>query len=183
MPDNEFGYTAWGRDWVRLAEPLRLTKPEPLLPRARSIARNNGVRIELEGTVVRAHIHRGNEASITHLELTSFPRTTIDTIAAVVPADALTLSDDLHTAVVAAGISVTPILAATDCSCRARNARCLHMLAACYAVVRLIDETPWLALDLQGYRSTPPAAEAPDTPVSIARWTPIDALDPATFFG
>ncbi|MFF0634721.1 hypothetical protein ACFYTS_19695 [Nocardia sp. NPDC004151] len=182
MADNEFGYTAWGKDWVRLAEPLNLTKPEPLLPRARSIARNNGVHAEIEGTVVRAHIHRGSEASVTHLELTSFPRSTIDAIAAVVPADSLTLSDDLHTAVLAAGISVTPILAATDCSCRARNARCLHMLAACYAVVRLIDENPWLALDLQGYRLAPPAADA-DAPISIPRWTPIDALDPAVFFG
>ncbi|MFE3228722.1 hypothetical protein [Nocardia sp. NPDC059228] len=182
MVDNEFGYTAWGKDWVRLAEPLSLTKPEPLLPRARSIARNNGVRTEVEGTVVRAHIHRGSEASVTHLELTSFPRATIDAIAAVVPADTLTLGDELHAAVIAAGISVTPILASTDCSCRARNARCLHMLATCYAVVRLIDENPWLALDLQGYRSAPPATDT-DAPVSVPRWTPIDALDPAVYFG
>ncbi|MVU77366.1 hypothetical protein GPX89_08910 [Nocardia sp. ET3-3] len=182
MPDNEFGYTAWGRDWLRLAEPLRLTKPEPLLPRARSIARNNGVRTEIEGTVVRSHIHRGTEASVTHLELTTFPRTTIEALAALLPADTLTLSDDLHAAAVAAGISLTPILAGSDCSCRARNPRCLHMLATCYAVVRLIDETPWLALDLQGYRSTPPPPDT-DMPVSIPRWTPIDALDPATYFG
>jgi len=32
MADNEFGYTAWGMDWVRLAEPLRQTRPDPLLP-------------------------------------------------------------------------------------------------------------------------------------------------------
>ncbi|APA99936.1 SWIM zinc finger-containing protein [Nocardia seriolae] len=182
MADNEFGYTAWARDWLRLPEPLNLTKPEPLLPRARSIARNNGVRTEIEGSVVRAHIHRGSEASVTHLELTTLPHTTIAAIAAVVPADSLTLNDQLHAAVIAAGLSVTPILAATDCSCRARNARCLHMLATCYAVIRLIDENPWLALDLQGYRSTAPAAEA-ETPTSIPRWTPIDALDPAVYFG
>lgn len=182
MADNEFGYTAWGKDWVRLAEPLNLTKPEPLLPRARSIARNNGVQIDIEGNVVRARIHRGSEASVTHLELTTLPRTTIDALAAVIPADTITLSDELHAAVVAAGISITPILAGTDCSCRARNARCLHMLATCYAVVRLIDETPWLALDLQGYRSAPPET-ADETSVSIPRWTPIDALDPAVYFG
>ncbi|MEC3953919.1 hypothetical protein VMT65_12860 [Nocardia sp. CDC153] len=181
MADNEFGYTAWGKDWLRLAEPLTLTKPEPLLPRARSIARNNGVRVEIEGTVVRSHIHRGSEASVTHLELTPFPRATIDAIAAVIPSDTLTLSDDQHAAVLAAGITVTPILAATDCSCRARNARCLHMLATCYAVVRLIDETPWLALDLQGYRLNPPEADE-DVPTSIPHWTPLDALDPAVYF-
>ncbi|MTE13685.1 SWIM zinc finger family protein [Nocardia aurantiaca] len=182
MADDEFGYTAWGRDWVRLAEPLSLIKPEPLLPRARSIARNNAVRTEIEGTMVRAHIHRGSEASVTHLELTSLPRATIEAIAAVVPADTLTLSDELHAAVIGAGISVTPVLAGTDCSCRARGARCLHMLATCYAVVRLIDENPWLALDLQGYRSAPPDTRT-DAPVSIPHWTPIDALDPAVYFG
>ncbi|MFE3193230.1 hypothetical protein ACFXHA_29795 [Nocardia sp. NPDC059240] len=182
MPDNEFGYTTWGKDWVRLAEPLRLTKPEPLLPRARSIARNNGVRTELEGTIVRAHIHRGTEASITHLELTPLPRTTIEALARIVPGDTLVLGDDLHAAVLAAGLSVAPILAATDCSCRARSPRCLHVLATCYAVVRLIDENPWLALDLQGYRNTPPDMDD-TTPTSIPRWTPLEVLDAATYFG
>ncbi|AYF76915.1 hypothetical protein D7D52_27410 [Nocardia yunnanensis] len=182
MADNEFGYTAWARDFVRLAEPLRVTKPEPLLPRARSIARNHGVRTELEGTVVRAHIHRGTEASVTHLEFTPLPRPTVEALSAIVPADTLTLSDELHAAVGAAGISVAPILAGTDCSCRARNARCLHMLATCYAVVALIDENPWLALDLQGYRAATPETDS-DVPVTVSRWTPIDALDPVTYFG
>ncbi|MFD6106897.1 hypothetical protein ACFWFQ_30030, partial [Nocardia salmonicida] len=80
MADNEFGYTLWGRDWVRLAEPLRQTRPEPLLPRARSIARNDGVGIEIEGRTVRAHLHRGGQASIAHVEVAPLSRAAVTAI-------------------------------------------------------------------------------------------------------
>lgn len=182
MPDNDFGYTAWSKDWLRLAEPLSLTKPEPLLPRARGIARNDGVATEISGTVVRAHIHRGAEASVTHLELTPFSRDTIEALGRLIPPDALVLSDELRAAVAEAGIAIAPRLLSSDCSCRARLDRCLHMLATCYAVVRQIDENPWLALDLQGYRSTAAAPESA-VPTAPPRWTPLDTLDPATYFG
>ncbi len=180
MPDNEFGYTAWGMDWVRLAEPLRITRPEPLLPRARSIARNGGVRTEIEGASIRASIHRGGQASVTYLETTPLSRTEIIAIAALIPAGTVELGDAEHKAIVAAGISPAPRLHITDCSCSARAPRCLHLLATCYTVARQIDENPWLALDLRGFRADAPDDAAPDAP---PRWTPIDSLDPATYFG
>ncbi|MBF6065545.1 hypothetical protein IU500_32045 [Nocardia terpenica] len=181
MPDNEFGYTAWGMDWVRLAEPLTTTRPEPLLPRARSIARNGGVRLEIEGTVVRASIHRGAQASVTHLELTPLPAATIAAIAALIPGAAVELADEHRATISAAGIAVAPRPLGTDCSCRARTTRCLHVLATCYALARRVDENPWLALDLQGYRGGgAPSAEDPAAPPP--RWTPIDTLDPARYF-
>ncbi|RDI44685.1 SWIM zinc finger family protein [Nocardia mexicana] len=180
MADNEFGYTAWGMDWVRLAEPLRVSRPEPLLPRARSIARNDGVQLEIEGSVVRAAIHRGGQASVTHVELTRLPAATITALAALIPADTVELADSVHESIRAAGLSVAPQLLSTDCSCSARKPRCLHLLATCYALARRVDESPWLALDLQGYRDS---ATAPaDTGAPLPRWTALDTLDPATFF-
>ncbi|MBU3065944.1 hypothetical protein KO481_31040 [Nocardia sp. NEAU-G5] len=182
MTDNEFGYTAWGMDWVRLAEPLRTTHPEPLLPRARSIARNAGVHTEIEGTAVRASIHRGAQASVTYLELTPLSGRAITAIAALIPTDTVELGDAAHAAITASGITVAPQPRSTDCSCSARTPRCLHVLATYYALARRIDETPWLALDLQGYRAAaPPTGNDPATPPP--RWTPLDTLDPATYFG
>ncbi|GAB2713825.1 hypothetical protein [Nocardia thraciensis] len=180
MADNEFGYTAWGMDWVRLAEPLRVSRPEPLLPRARSIARNDGVQLEIEGGVVRAAIHRGGQASVTRLEVARLPAATITALAALIPADAVELADSVHESIRAAGRSAAPHLISTDCSCSARKPRCLHLLATCYALARRIDENPWLALDLQGYRDTDTPPTATDAPPP--RWTPLNTLTPATFF-
>lgn len=181
MPDNEFGYTAWGMDWVRLAEPLRTTRPEPLLPRARSIARNAGVHTEIEGTAVRAAIHRGGQASVTYLELTPLTGGAIDAIKALIPTDTVELGDATHAAITAAGLSVAPNLRSTDCSCSARTPRCLHVLATYYALARRIDESPWLALDLQGFGSTSPVDSDPAAPPP--RWQPFDTIDTATYFG
>ncbi|UAK30061.1 hypothetical protein K8O92_19080 [Nocardia asteroides] len=179
MADNEFGYTAWGMDWVRLAEPLRQTRPDPLLPRARSIARNNGVRATVEGRVVRATIHRGGQASLTHVEVAALSRATITAIAGIVP-DPTVLTDDMHRAIGAAGVSLAPVLAGTDCSCTARSARCVHVLAVYYEMARQIDENPRLALAIQGYFAAAP--QDADESAPQARWTPISALDPQRFF-
>lgn len=182
MADNEFGYTRWGMDWVRLAEPLRQTRPDPLLPRARSIARNHGVRTELEGRVVRAHIHRGGQASITHIELAPLSREAVTALAATVgPAPAIP-TDEMYAAVAGAGVSVAPEPAAIDCSCTARTVRCVHVLATFYAVARQVDEDPRLSLDLQGYgREQDPDDSA--EPAESPRWVPLNRIDPAVYFG
>ncbi|WP_109527627.1 MULTISPECIES: hypothetical protein [Nocardia] len=180
MADNEFGYTPWGMDWVRLAEPLRQTRPDPLLPRARSIARNGGVATTVQGRVIRAAIHRGGQASVTHLEVAPLSRASITAITAVIP-DPTVLTDDMHRALVAAGIPPVPVLAATDCSCSARTARCVHVLSTIYDTARRVDENPRLALEIQGYFGVSDAARD-SVEVEAPRWTPIDALDPADYF-
>ncbi|WP_039799174.1 SWIM zinc finger family protein [Nocardia araoensis] len=179
MADNEFGYTAWGMDWVRLAEPLRQTRPDPMLPRARSIARNNGVQAAIEGRVVRATIHRGGQASVTQVEVAPLSRQTIAAIAGIVP-DPSVLTDDMYRGISAAGVSLAPVLAGTDCSCTARKTRCVHVLAVFYEMARRVDEDPRLGLAIQGYF----AAAPPDSDASApaTRWTPISALDPRRFF-
>ncbi|MFI5779668.1 hypothetical protein [Nocardia sp. NPDC051570] len=180
MADNEFGYTRWGMDWVRLAEPLSLTRPEPLLPRARSIARHGGVTLEYDNTGVRAHLQRGNQASVTYLEITPIPRPAISAIAAHIPAPTVELTDTLHNTLTTAGLTIAPRITTTDCSCSARTPRCLHYLATCYTLARQVDENPWLALDLQGYHRTLTEESDPHTPPP--RWTSLDSLDPTTYF-
>ncbi|MFC8529527.1 hypothetical protein [Nocardia sp. NPDC057227] len=179
MPENEFGYTRWGMDWVRLAEPLRSTRPEPLLPRARSIARNSGVRTVVEGRLVRATIQRGGQASVTHLEVAAPAGAAVAAVAGLVPDPAL-LGDDAHAALRAAGIDPAPVLAATDCSCSARRERCVHLLALCYEVARQVDAEPALALRIGGFLD--PAAGAPDTPAAPRRWIPLADMDAAGWF-
>ncbi|WP_433656345.1 hypothetical protein ACQPW1_34610 [Nocardia sp. CA-128927] len=180
MADNEFGYTKWGMDWVRLAEPIRQTRPEPLLPRARSVARNHGVQATVDGRIVRATIHRGSEASVIHVEVAPLARAAITAIGEVIP-DTAVLTDDMHRAVVAADLTVAPVLAGTDCSCKARIARCLHVLAVFYDMARRVDENPRLALEVQGYF----LAAQDDSPVhvEVPRWVPINTFDPANYFG
>ncbi|MFC9662430.1 hypothetical protein ACFVJ5_19525 [Nocardia sp. NPDC127606] len=178
MADNEFGYTQWGRDWVRLAEPLRQTRPEPLLPRARSIARNDGVRVEIEGRTVRAHLHRGGQASIAHVEVVPLSRAAVTAIGQTIT-DPTVLTDEMHRALVDAGHSPAPTLVSTDCSCSARTARCVHVFATLYTIARAVDENPRVALELQGYFD---ATADSDTPAQEPRWTPLHTLDPAHFF-
>ncbi|MET7769834.1 hypothetical protein [Nocardia sp. NPDC005366] len=180
MADNEFGYTAWGMDWVRLAEPLRQSRPDPLLPRARSIARNGGVRTGIEGRVVRAGIHRGDQASVTHLEVAPLSRAAITALAAAIP-EPTVLTDETHRALTAAGISPAPVLAATDCSCSARTPRCVHVLSAIYDMARRVDENPRLTLEIQGYFDAATGARSPAR-VEVPRWTALNALDPADYF-
>ncbi len=180
MADNEFGYTAWGMDWVRLVEPMHRSGPvRQLLPRARSLARNNCVQATVEGRFVRATIHRGEQASVTRLEVAPLTRTSITAIAGIVP-DTTVLTDDTHRNIVSGGIALAPVLSDTDCSCSARSAPCLHLLALLYEMARRVDENPRLALDVQGYFH----AATHDSAVAMpdARWTPISALDPTVFF-
>ncbi|MFI5716887.1 hypothetical protein [Nocardia sp. NPDC051750] len=181
MADNEFGYTRWGMDWVRLAEPLRQTRPDPLLPRARSIARNNGVRTETEGRIVRSHIHRGGQASITHIELAPLSRPAVTALATIVGTEPTMPTDDMYSAAMDAGVSVAPEPAAIDCSCTARTARCVHVLATFYELARQVDENPRFGLDLQGYGRDPaPDDSAP--PTESPRWIALNTVDPAQFF-
>jgi hypothetical protein len=131
---------------------------------------------------VRARIHRGAQASVTYLELTPLPAAAVTAISTLIPTDTVELGDTAHAAITAAGIALGPHLRSTDCSCSARTPRCVHVLATYYTLARQVDESPWLALDLQGYRNTtPPAGTDRTTP--RPRWTPLDTLDPATYFG
>ncbi|MGB6245422.1 MULTISPECIES: hypothetical protein [Gordonia] len=177
-PTAEFGYTRWGRDFLRIAEPTDVTRPEPLLPRARSLARNAMTDVQVDGRLIRGTVVRGGEASVAYLEFAPMSRQSARAVADVVgsaPGPAA-LTDDVHSRVA----DSSPELAVVDCSCRARTPRCVHVLALLYETVRRVDEDPRTALTLRGFHD---ALDGPaDDGDVIERWTPLTALDPQSFY-
>lgn len=176
-PAAEFGYTPWGRDYLRLAEPLRVTRPEPLLPRARTLARTAITDVQIDGRAIRGTVVRGGQASVATLEFRPMRRETAQAVAAAVGAAPTSsrLTADVH-----AMTGDDPVeLAAIDCSCRARTPRCVHALALMYRTVRHVDEDPRLALSLRGFQDALGDRHAGES--GIVQWTPLTALDPADF--
>ncbi|MEJ9080860.1 hypothetical protein WKY82_20810 [Gordonia malaquae] len=173
----EYGYTVWGRDFLRVVEPTSITKPEPMLPRARSLARNSVSGVVVDGRHVRGTIARGGSASVAYLEFAPMDRAAAETLAAVVGSapTAAALTEQAHDT-----IAGTPELAVVDCSCKARTAGCIHVLTLLYDTVRRVDEDPRIALQLRGFHDS---VDAPPESEAVPRWTPLSALDPATFYG
>ena len=177
--NREFGTTVWGRDWVRAAEPTAVARPDPALPRARSLARNDRVRdLELAPGRVAAVVPDRTERHV-GIVLPTWPPAQLATARVVLGGHAAgaDLPDAVHAALVAAGIPLAPDLGAatTTCSCARSGGRCVHALATCYEVARRLDERPRLALALRGLSD---AGRLPAT----AR-IPLSHLDPATFYG
>lgn len=178
----EFGFSAWGAEIVRLAEPLSTRTPNPLAPRARSIARNGGVTLTVDGRHVEGLVQRGGEASVAHLEFSAMTSTT-----AVVLRDLLGSSaepsDEVHRRLKESGAWSPAVLDVTDCSCRARGDRCLHILAGLYAVAAAVDRQPSLALELRDFR-----AATDDSPTDSgtcspgSRWVSLTAFDVADYY-
>lgn len=182
MADNEFGYTAWGMDWVRLAEPITQTRPDPLLPRARSIARNGGVQLAIDGRIIRAAIHRGAQASVTHLEVSPMPRPAILAVSHYLPPRQAVPTDEIHRAITKAGYPPAPTLTGVDCSCAARTSRCLHVLACYYAMAQRVDEDPRIALQIQDFSRAASADSDAQVAAEPQRWSALNALNPADYF-
>ncbi|MGC7096386.1 SWIM zinc finger family protein [Amycolatopsis lurida] len=160
---GEFGTTVWGRDWVRLAEPTSVTRPDSRLPKARSLARREQVRdVELAPGVVTASVdgHR------VRISVPQWDRATLDLARDKVR------GDDLPDSVHAELPGMTDVRA--DCDCTQRKNPCLHALATFYEVSRRLDERPRLAVLLRGLTQTPAAT---------ATRIPLGLLDPATFYG
>ncbi|GEE03227.1 hypothetical protein nbrc107696_36730 [Gordonia spumicola] len=175
-PNAEYGYTRWGRDFLRLVEPTSITRPEPMLPRARSLARTAVSAVVVEGRLIRGTVARGGSASVAYLEFAPMERAVADRLTSIVGPSptAAALTDDAHRA-----LACTPELTVVDCSCSARTARCIHVLTLLYETVRRVDENPVVALQLTGFHD---ASDAPVESSAIPRWTPLSALDPQRFY-
>lgn len=175
---DEFGATAWGHGWLRLAEPTTITRPDPALPRARTLARHDRVRdVDTAPGRVAAVVDDGGEHRV-HLTLPVWGPVDRERAMAALAGHAGTddLPDTVHAELRGADVPVTPSpdeLTAT-CSCTARRAPCVHILAAYLELSRRLDERPVLALLLRGATGRPRPADA-------AR-VPLDTLDPATFY-
>jgi uncharacterized Zn finger protein len=182
MADNDFGYTKWGKDWVRFAESLRQTRPDPQLPSARRMARDGKVQITIDGRTVRAAVHRGRGTTVTTIEVAPMSQGATAEISRQLSGVQPVLTDDLYGAIADAGHPPAPALVAVDCSCPADTPRCIHELAVYYDMARRIDDDPRIALDVQGFFR----ASADSTEVSTAgtqqRWIALNALDPAAYF-
>lgn len=186
----EFGFSRWGADVVRLAEPLSARVPNPLAPRARSLARNQGVELTVTGSAVAGLVSSGAQASIARLEFVAMSHDTAGALRELL-GSATEPDDDVHQRAKIASGGVGPQIAAADCSCRARGDRCVHILATLYALAAAIDHRPALALELQGFDQFLAArSEQQSEPGSmsvsragsepqlqpIARWIPLAGL-------
>ncbi len=182
MADDDFGYTAWGRDWVRLAQPLRQTRPNPALPRARKLARLGGVQVTIDGRVVRGVVQRGRGTSVASIEVAPMSRERIAGITGQLCGARPILTDELHRAITEAGHPPAPVLASVDCSCPDGTGGCIHVLAVYYEMARRVDDDPRIALDVQEFFQASPASARVATAALPQRWIPLNALDPAGYF-
>nr|WP_296773991.1 hypothetical protein [Rhodococcus sp. (in: high G+C Gram-positive bacteria)] len=172
---DEFGVTAWGREWIRLAQPTSITRPNPAVPRARSLARNDGVGdlVLTAGSVTASFEGR----KISHVTLTCplWDARQSAAAAEVVGAAGGDLPDALHAELLERGVPVAPSAddVAPTCDCAQRTRPCVHILATYFEVARRLDENPRLALALRGFD---PGYGS--TAVRI----PLADIDPATFY-
>lgn len=178
----EFGVTAWGRAWLRLAEPTTVTTVDARLPKARALARRDQVEYLVTAPGRIDAVVRAQDAK--HSIQLAFPlwddaaRDRADAFLDENPAAWQALSggdapDELAAAVGDVAPDADDIKA--TCRCRERRRPCLHQLAVLYALVQRIDEEPALALALRGWVR---AAVADDGPGPV----PLAALDPAGFY-
>jgi uncharacterized Zn finger protein len=175
--NREFGTTAWGRDWLRLAEPTSITRPDAALPRARSLARNDRVHdLAVEPGQVAALVEdRGrHRVSVT---VPTWPAAQLDRARSVLAGAAAgeDLPDSLHAALRDAGLELAARTGTTACSCGSRRDRCVHLLAAYFELARRLDERPRLALVLRGLTDGAAVRGTARIPLSL--------IDPATFYG
>ncbi|WP_227999167.1 SWIM zinc finger family protein [Nocardia australiensis] len=186
MIPAEFGATPWGRCWTRTVETTATAVPNPLLPKARSIARNHGATLTTEVGVVTAKVVVSGAESTVRIELPPWPEETkhdaerliAKSLAANPGLATGDLPDSLEAEFTAAGITFAVPLAeqVATCDCRTRKRPCVHILAGLYALSMRVDERPRLAVELR--MDSAAAAEDADPD-----WIPLTDLDPATFYG
>ncbi|RDI62709.1 SWIM zinc finger family protein [Nocardia pseudobrasiliensis] len=183
---SEFGATRWGRAWIRTVEKTTASVPNPALPRARSVARNQGATLTVEvGMVTAKVVVSGSEFTVT-IELPLWSEETkkdaerliAKSLAANPGLAAGDLPDGLEADFAAAGIAVAVPLdeQISTCDCRTRKRPCVHILATLYALSLRVDERPRLAVELRTDSATVAEQADPD-------WIPLTELDAAAFYG
>jgi uncharacterized Zn finger protein len=155
----EFGATPWGRAWVRTIE--RTTgPPNPLLPKARNLARHRAtlsvgpgrVEAEVASCQVRIDVPAWPEPTRAEVSrLAAEAATRHHGLAAGDLPDALVADLDRH----GIAFAVRPDETTSTCHCRTRRRPCVHVLAAVYALAQLVDERPALALELRSLDLAP----------------------------
>lgn len=185
MP-SEFGATPWGRSWTRTVECTTASGPNPLLPKARGIARNQNACLTTEVGVLTAKVVVSGAESTVRIELPPWSAETgaeadrliAKSLSANPGLAAGDLPDSLAAEFTAAGITVAVPLGdqVATCDCRTRKRPCAHILATLYALSMRVDERPMLAVELRTDRPAMIEEADPD-------WLPLTDMDPATFYG
>lgn len=181
MAQTEFGATAWGRSWVRSIERTDRV-PNQKLPKARSLARNQNTNITLATGAIASVVVDGSarhDVSVLVPRWDERETATAQTIlASGHPNSAVgDLPDHLVGALIKAGVPVSVALAdvAATCTCRSRARPCVHVFAALYALVLLIDERPVTALEIRADGLHSDAPTGPD-------WVPLTTVSPSSFY-
>ena len=181
-----FGSTPWGKDWIRRVEPIAVTRPNPMLPRARSLVRNDAVAVD-HNTVgeFRCVVSTGKKSETAVLSLPRYSATERKSVLRILArhtrggASSGDLPDEVHAELMAGKLSPVPSTADASCTCSGRIDPCVHVTAATYAVSLIVDQLPTSALAARGVDLL--ARTGPtDFP---RRWMPIESLDSTAFFG
>ena len=187
MIPAEFGATPWGRAWIRTIESTTAAGPNPLLPKARSLARNHAVTLTTEAGRVEAEVKVSGATQRVRIDLPTWPprqREDAERLIAKALADNRGLATgDLPDALEASlrehdiGIAVALDEQEAVCDCRTRKRPCVHILATIYALGQRVDERPVLAVELWSA-----GVEVVTTPAD-PDWVVLGDIDPATFYG
>ena len=181
-----FGSTPWGKEWIRRVEPIAVTRPNPILPRARSLVRNDSVVVNRNQIgEFRCVVSVGTKSETAVLSLPRYTATERKSVMRIIArhtrggASSGDLPDEVHTELVAERLSPVPDATGTSCTCSGRIDPCLHVTAATYAISLIVDQMPTSALAVRGVDLSA-ASTAKDVP---RRWMPIENLDSTAFFG
>jgi len=182
----EFGATPWGRAWVRTIESTGLAAPNPALPNARGLARNNAVSLTATTGRVDADVTASGRTNRVRIDLpiwSAQERAAAERCIAKALADNRGLaSGDLPDSLEAdlrrddVGIAVAGDDQLSECDCRSRRRPCAHVLAVIYTLSQRIDERPVLAIELRLSDAELGIPSDPD-------WVDLADVDPATFYG
>lgn len=186
MIPAEFGATPWGRAWVRTIESTTATGPNPLLPKARSLARNHAVTLVTTTSRLAAEVAASGVVHRVRIDLPRWPDPTqadAKRLISKAMADNRGLAlGDLPDTLAAdfahhdIGIAVALDDQIAACDCRTRRRPCVHILATIYTLTQLIDERPALAVELRSADTELAAPSDPD-------WIELTDIDAASFYG
>lgn len=181
-----FGATPWGKEWLRRVEPITATRPNPMLPRARSLARSESVIVDTN-TIgsIRCVVSAGKKIETATFAVPRYSAAHKRTALRIVTGHPThgrgsgDLPDALHAELVLRGLAPVPTDVDTACTCSSRTDPCVHVTAATYAISLIVDQSPTTALAIRGL-DLAEAAASTDFP---ARWMHIESVDAAAFYG
>ena len=186
MTAAEFGATVWGKAWLRTVAPTAAAGPNALLPKARSLARNDAATLTVRSGLIEARVVVAGVTSQVRITIppwTASQRSEVVKLLAENPAPAAgDLPDALELELWHRKINVNVPLAELDaeCDCTSKRRPCVHVLTAVHRLVQLVDERPRLAVELRGVGVTEEAADL--TTAHDPDRVRLSDLDPATFY-